>query len=89
MKRYSATDMPRIPDFAMLAQAYGWQGEMVCDPGELEDAVRRLVEAEGPAMLDVRMSAAEMVFPAVRNGAPISKMIGVDGLAQRGREGGR
>ena len=90
MKRYFATDMPRIPDFEMLARAYGWQGEMVSDPAELEGAVKRLVDAEGPALLDVHMSAAEMVFPAVRNGAAISKMIGVDGLDQgRGAEGGR
>lgn len=79
-KRYSATDMPRIPDFAMLASAYGWQGEMVADPSELKSAVARLIDAKGPALLDVHMSDEEMVFPAVRNGAAISKMIGVDGL---------
>ncbi len=79
-KRYSATDMPRIPDFAMLASAYGWQGEMVADPSELKGAVARLIDAKGPALLDVHMSDEEMVFPAVRNGAAISKMIGVDGL---------
>ena len=87
-KRYSATDMPRIPDFAKLADAYGWQGEMVSEPGELDAAIGRLVDCDGPAMLDVHMSGEELVFPAVQNGAPISKMIGVEGL-DKAKEGGR
>ncbi|MGI6216257.1 MAG: biosynthetic-type acetolactate synthase large subunit [Coriobacteriales bacterium] len=85
MKRFEAVDLPRIPDFSKVAEAYGWQGEMVDDPDELEGAVARLLDSKGPALLDVHMSMAEMVYPAVRNGAPLAKMIGVDNLPGRGQ----
>lgn len=44
------------PDYAMLARAYGAQGERVDQPDSLEDAFRRAFEANAPYVLDIRVS---------------------------------
>ncbi len=78
MKRYVATDLPRIPDYALLAKAYGWTGSMVDDPKKVKGAIEQLFDTEGPALLDIHMSKDELVYPAVKGGNPITKMIGVN-----------
>lgn len=41
------------PDFAQMATTMGFQAETVTDPAKLEDAMKRWLEAEGPALLSV------------------------------------
>lgn len=41
------------PDFAELAKAMGFYAETVTSPGNLEEAMRRWLAAEGPALLSV------------------------------------
>jgi len=78
--RHTAVDLPRIPDFAKLADAYGWQGFTVARPADVPDAVKALLEADGPALLDVQMPDAEDVWPMLAIGDPLDKMMGVEGL---------
>ena len=59
-----------------LAESYYWQAEEVRDPNELEGALKRLLAAEGPALLDMRICPAENVFPMVAPGAAIDDIIG-------------
>ena len=75
-ERYSETILPDIPDFVMVAQAYGWTAERVDKPEELEEAMRRMLDAEGPALLDMRFDRCENVYPMVAPGAPLDDMIG-------------
>lgn len=75
-ERYSQTLLPDCPDFVKLAQAYGWQAEQVSDPNKLEDAMKRLLDAKKPALLDMRIDRSENVFPMVAPGAPIDEIIG-------------
>ena len=79
-KRYSAVDLPRVPDYAKVAEGYGWQGRAVDDPAEVADAIGWLLDAEGPALLDIHMSQVEMALPMLdlnRDGA-LDQIIGVD-----------
>ena len=79
-KRYSAVDLPRIPDYTKVAEGYGWQGREVSDPAELAEAINWLLDTEGPALLDVHMSQVEMALPMLdlnRDGA-LDQIIGVD-----------
>ncbi len=75
--RFSETILPDLPDFVKVAEAYNWQAERVEKPEELEGALKRLIEADRPALLDMRIDSSENVFPMVPAGAPLSEMIGV------------
>lgn len=74
--RFSQTVLPDLPDFVMVAHAYGWTAESVEKPEELEAAMKRMLECEGPALLDMRFDRAENVFPMVAPGAPLDDIIG-------------
>lgn len=41
------------PDFAAMARTMGFQAETVDDPADLEGAMKRWLEADGPALLSV------------------------------------
>lgn len=52
------------PDFAQMATTMGFQAETVTDPAKLEDAMKRWLAAEGPALLSVTTdtNAASFTF---------------------------
>ena len=75
-ERYSETLLPQIPNFVELAKAYGWQGERVEDPAEVEGAFKRFLEADGPVLLDLYYGRHENVYPMVAPGAAIDDIIG-------------
>jgi acetolactate synthase-1/2/3 large subunit len=45
---------PYNPDFMLLAKAFGLEGALVEEPGELADALKTALAAEGPYLLEVR-----------------------------------
>lgn len=51
------------PDFAALAQAMGYGGRAVADPGDLPEALDWLLATPGPALLDVAVYPLELVMP--------------------------
>lgn len=75
-ERYSETLLPENPDFVKLTEAYGWGGKRVSKPEELEDAMKWLLDYDGPALLDMRIDREENVFPMVAPGAPLDDIIG-------------
>ena len=75
-ERYSETILPDLPDFVKVAEAYNWQAERVEKPEDLEGALKRLIEADRPALLDMRIDSDENVFPMVPAGAPLTEMFG-------------
>lgn len=75
--RFSETILPDLPDFVKVAEAYGWQAERVDRPEDLAGALERLIAADRPALLDMRIDSSENVFPMVPAGAPLHEMIGV------------
>ncbi len=81
-RRYIATDLPRIPNYELLAKAYGWQGISVSDPKDLHEALDKTINAEGPALLAIQMSRVELALPMVRNGQSLLHMIGVADLSK-------
>lgn len=79
--RYAATELDAVPDFVKLADAYGWRGERVEDPAQVEGAVARLLASEEPALLDVAISREQSVYPMVAPGAAIDDVIGAVDVA--------
>jgi pyruvate dehydrogenase (quinone) len=51
------------PNFAVLAQAMGIEGIRVEEPSELEDAVQRALDYDGPVLLDVLVNRQELSLP--------------------------
>ncbi|WP_209690873.1 biosynthetic-type acetolactate synthase large subunit [Methanomicrobium sp. W14] len=74
-RRYSYTELPPV-DFVGIAKAYGIKGMLVDSVKEVEPALRKAVDYEGPYLLDFRIEREENVFPMVPAGAAISEMIG-------------
>lgn len=76
-RRYSASVLSRdIPDFVKLAEAYGWMGERISSPEDVDSALLRAFDHPGPAMLDFRVAPEECVYPMVAPGASIDEMLG-------------
>ncbi|MGM0418217.1 MAG: biosynthetic-type acetolactate synthase large subunit [Thermodesulfobacteriota bacterium] len=74
-KNYSGTDMTHAPDFVKLAEAYGAKGFRAVKPSEVEETLRKGVEAEGPVIMEFVVDREENVYPMVPAGAPITKML--------------
>ena len=74
-ERYSHTSMSDLPDYRLLAAAYGWQGLRVESAEELEDALAVADAAQGPIILDVVVASQENVFPMVPAGASLHEVL--------------
>lgn len=53
----------RNPDFAALARVCGLHGERVEQADDLQEAMRRWLSYQGPALLDVTVNRMELVMP--------------------------
>ena len=68
-KRYSSVAMGASPDWVKLADAFGATGMRVEDQGEVEGAMRDALAAEGPVLLDVRVTPEENCYPMIPAGS--------------------
>ncbi len=73
--KYSHTRLPQIPDFVRLAEAYGAKGFRATKTEEVHDVLKEGFAADGPVLIDVVVDPAEMVYPMVPAGAPLTKML--------------
>ncbi|MCW5622173.1 MAG: biosynthetic-type acetolactate synthase large subunit [Burkholderiales bacterium] len=67
--RYSHSYTEALPDFVVVARGFGWQAERVSDPAQLEEALARCMQADGPYFLDVVVAGQENCFPMIPAGA--------------------
>ena len=65
----------RYPDFVGIAKGFGWQSETVVERGDLEAALKRLIDAPGPALLDVQVPYQEHVLPMIPSGGTVRDLI--------------
>jgi acetolactate synthase-1/2/3 large subunit len=65
----------RYPDFVAIAGGFGWQAETVSRQEDLEAALIRLIEAPGPALLDVQVPYQEHVLPMIPSGGTVRDLI--------------
>ncbi|KGQ55229.1 acetolactate synthase catalytic subunit [Gallibacterium anatis str. Avicor] len=73
--RHSETILEDNPDFLMLAQAFDIPGESIEKGSEVNDALDRLLNAEGPYLLHVCIHENENVWPLVPPGAKNDEML--------------
>jgi acetolactate synthase I/II/III large subunit len=74
-ERYCAIDLPGIPDWVKLAEAYGCMGLRVTKPAEVGPAIEKMLATPGPVILDVCVDKDECVFPMVPAGGANTDMI--------------
>ncbi len=65
----------KIPDFEEVVKAYNVYGDTVEKKENLETALAKLLDVEGPAILDVHIPHEENVYPMVPPGAGVQEMI--------------
>ncbi len=77
-RRYSEVDLSDNPDFAAVAQAFGVQAFHVDRADDVEAALRRLLDAPGPALLHVAIDQAANVWPLVPPNHNNAQMLDAD-----------
>jgi acetolactate synthase-1/2/3 large subunit len=79
-KRYSFTEITS-PDFVKLADAYGIPAATVSERKSLEAAMKTMIDAKGPYLLEVKIEQEDNIFPMVPAGASVSRcLLGTDEL---------
>jgi acetolactate synthase I/II/III large subunit len=81
-RRYSAVEMGASPDWVKLAEAFGANGFRVEDAADLESTMRAAIEADGPALVDIRVTQEENVYPMIAPGNPAREMVEAPGLVR-------
>jgi len=87
-ERYSQSWTESLPDFPKMAEAFGCKGRTVKDPAELDDAIREMIEYDGPFLLEVLVEKHENCFPMIPSGEPHNKMLLGDDKATDAIKGG-
>ena len=73
--RLSESYTEALPDFVKLAEAYGWVGIRCERPGDLDDAIRRMIEVKEPVIFDCRVAALANCFPMIPSGKAHNEML--------------
>lgn len=73
-KRYSFTEI-LSPDFVKVADAYGIPGAAVHNRGDLEGAMKKMIDHDGPYLLEVMIEKEDNIFPMVPAGLSVSQII--------------
>ena len=54
------------PDFVAMAESYGMMADRVTDPSQLEDVLRRHLDADQPSLITIPMAEAPNVWALIR-----------------------
>lgn len=77
-ERYSSSNMEvGMPDFVMLAQAYGVKGMMVSSREELKEAIAQMLAHDGPVLMDAYVTKDENCYPMIAPGKSNAQMLGL------------
>ena len=73
-KRYSGTPLSG-PNFAKLAEAYGWKGLTIEHSADVTSAIEEAYATDGPVLIDFRVEREVNVFPMVPQNKSIGEMM--------------
>ena len=73
-ERYACTIMTN-PDFIKITQGFGLEAEKVVERKNLKAAVARMLDSDGPYLLEVEVEKIDNVFPMIPSGAAVSEMM--------------
>ncbi|MDX1716475.1 MAG: acetolactate synthase 3 large subunit [Anderseniella sp.] len=73
--RLSNSYTDAMPDFVKLAEAYGGTGIRCNKPGELDDAIMKMIETPGPVIFDCVVANLANCFPMIPSGKAHNEML--------------
>ncbi|MDP4146662.1 MAG: biosynthetic-type acetolactate synthase large subunit [Bacillota bacterium] len=76
--RFSSTTLERETDFVKIAEGYGALGIKVNTNDEVEEALKKAMEYNGPVVVDFTVHQDFMASPMVAPGADISEIMTLD-----------
>lgn len=74
-ERYSEVDLSDNPDFVKVAEAFGIPAIRVERPDQVEDAIKQILESDGPLLAHVLIDPRENVWPLVPPGKSNTEMM--------------
>jgi acetolactate synthase-1/2/3 large subunit len=76
--RYSESYTESLPDFVMLAQAYGAHGIRCTDPADLDAAIKEMIDSPKAVIFDCVVDQKENCFPMIPSGKAHNEMLLAD-----------
>ncbi len=73
--RYSHSWSESLPDFVKLAEAFGAKGILCDDPADLDDAIKEMIEHDGPVIFDCVVEKHANCFPMIPSGKAHNEML--------------
>ncbi|MDT3380620.1 acetolactate synthase 3 large subunit [Labrys portucalensis] len=73
--RYSESYSAALPDFVKLAEAYGGVGIRCTKPGDLDAAIKEMIDTPHPVIFDCHVDKSENCFPMIPSGKAHNEMI--------------
>jgi acetolactate synthase-1/2/3 large subunit len=74
-QRYSHSYSSSLPDFVMMAEAFGAVGLRADHPDELDAKILEMIDTPRPVIFDCRVERAENCFPMIPSGKAHNEMI--------------
>ncbi len=74
-ERYSQSWSEALPDFVLLAEAFGAKGIRCSDPDDLDEAIREMLAHDGPVVFDCLVEKHENCFPMIPSGKAHNDML--------------
>lgn len=77
-ERYSATNIQKgMPNFELLAEAFGIKGIIVKDRSQLDQAIAEMLKHDGPVVMDIHVTKDENCYPMIAPGSTNAQMLGL------------
>jgi acetolactate synthase-1/2/3 large subunit len=73
--RLSNSYTEAMPDFVMLAKAYGGHGIRCDKPADLDAAIQEMIDVKQPVIFDCRVAALANCFPMIPSGKAHNEML--------------
>jgi acetolactate synthase-1/2/3 large subunit len=73
--RLSHSYTEAMPDFVLMAQAFGGHGIRCEKPGELDDAIQEMIDVKKPVLFDCRVANLANCFPMIPSGKAHNEML--------------
>lgn len=73
--RLSHSYTEAMPDFVKLAEAYGGTGIRCSKPDELDNAIMKMIETDGPVIFDCNVANLANCFPMIPSGKAHNEML--------------
>src|SRR5215213_8095438 len=76
--RYSESYSEALPDFVKLAEAYHGVGIRCDKPGDLDHAIKEMIDVDKPVIFDCMVDQKENCFPMIPSGKAHNEMLLAD-----------